>query len=552
MRAEPTPAIPPAIPPAAAQRRDWRWFVPRVAVTLATILWLPALGRLGWATFAQPTPWQPSAWSQPGSQRAIDPRDYRCRLNAFQDGDLVYRWCDRDDGWTYLIAFDPPRRVATIRWELPREDFYGADWFEAFAPGPAGEFAILGNRTGGVALLRPDGTTEALPRLSTPDISYGFGWQGGQLGLVSATPSSTAPAQLVTYRPGAGWSAPQPLPGPDCGPDATCTILVATPAPEGWTLHYLRAPGRPADPARIAAEVLRVGPDGATRVVQTLPLAAGSRAFEIKDGALGWYARIADRSGGNVLNYSGQPVLRQLPDGTFQPLPLLPVGLFLRPDERFVPTNTFQLPRAGGLTDSYKIAGGRLLWLPTYSRGGDALDTDRAVLFDERWLVLREGDAGLSLEERATDDLATVLRSGPLVLGRQADALDFSGYTSPLLRATDGASWLVGRYGDLVHVGPDLRRLDQHGPPARAALFVRGFTGFYRDDFHREWSALKLAAVALALFLWPLAALLLLRWRRRARPDLEDWWGVAGRTAAACAVLGALCLPWYWIAVGYF
>lgn len=534
-----------------------RRFTPRLALIVATILWLLAWGRLGAVALTQPSPWQRSAWTLADGRTPANPRDYHCRLNAFQQDALVYRWCDDDNGRTFLVAFEPARRAATIRWELPSA-FYGADWFEAFAVGPAGEVAIVTNRDSDVAVLRADGTTKALPQLRGPGVAYGFGWQGDRLGLVSAESSAatnapTAPtvARLSVYEAGQGWSAPRPLPEPDCGADTTCALLVAAPTAQGWELHYSRAPLRSPDPDQISADILRVSPTGETRVVQTLPLSAAAGAYRVEEGQLRWLARVADRSGGNVLNYSVNPALRQLEDGTFQPLPTLPVDLFLAADERGAPLNPSQFPRGSSLTATYRIAAGRLIWQPGYSRGGDALDTARAVLLPDRWLVLRESDAGLALEERAPDAAATVLHSGPLVLGRQSALLNLSGYTSPLVQAPDGTHWLVGRFGDLVHIGPDLQRLDEHGPFARLGFLFSGFTGGYRDDFHTDYAPVKLAAIGLVLFAWPIMALLLALWWRRTHPTADDWHGWARGAALTYLIGAALAAPWYWLATAY-
>ncbi len=529
-----------------------RRFTPRLALTLATLLWLLAWGRLGAVALTQPSPWQQSAWTLADGRTPANPRDYRCRLNAFQQGALVYRWCDGPDAQTDFVAFEPARRIATIRWALPRDTF-NPDWFEAFAVGPTGDLALLDNREGVVAVLYTDGTTEQLPQAPISGDTYGFGWQGGQLGLVSAEPSApVAAAKLSVYLAGQGWSAPRPLPEPDCGADATCALLVAAPTPQGWELHYSRAPLRPTDPARIDADILHVSPIGETRLVQTVPLSAGTGRYTIQEGQLRWLAHIADRSGGGVLNYSGSPIVRQLEDGTFQPLPLLPIDLLLNAVERGAPLNPSQFPRSSNLTASYRIADGRLIWQPSYSRGGDALDTARAVLLPDRWLVLRESDAGLALEERAPDAAATIIRSGPLVLGRQSALLNLSGYTTPLVQALDGSYWLVGRFGDLIHIGPDLHRLDGHGPFARLGFLFSGFTGHYRDDFHTDYAPAKLAAIGVVLFAWPLLALLLALWRHMTHPTADDWRGWARGAALAYLVGAALAAPWYWLATAYF
>ncbi|HEY8601167.1 MAG TPA: hypothetical protein VIL85_22230, partial [Thermomicrobiales bacterium] len=233
-------------------------FFARLAVALATIVWLVAWGRLGAVALMQPSRWQNSTITLADGQTVVGGRTFACRLNAFQRADLVYRACDREGREVYIVAFDPANRTATARWALPKA-FAAPDWFTAVATDPAGTLAVFEDESGVVARLHDDKSVEVLPPAPLDGTPYGFGWQGDRLGLVAAQFDATGSVTtLTTYEPGAGWSAATPLPAPACGDGLRCTPLVATTTPTGWATYYARAPRQPTDPAQVAADILLV------------------------------------------------------------------------------------------------------------------------------------------------------------------------------------------------------------------------------------------------------------------------------------------------------
>lgn len=525
----------------------------RLAVTVATILWVVAWGRLGAVALTQPSRWQNSTVTLADGQAVADRRTFGCRLNAFQRDNLIYRSCDRDGRGAYVVAFDPAQRTIVARWELPKS-FIAPDWFTAVATDPTGALAVLEDESGTVARLHNDNTVEELPPAPLDGIPYGFGWQGDRLGLVAARFDATGSVTtLTTHEPGAGWSTATALPAPACGDGLTCTPLVATPTPQGWATYYARAPRQPSDPAQIAADILLVTAAGTTQVTQTVTLTAASKAYRIEDGQLRWSSRLADRSAGNVLNYGGFVVLQQLADGKFSALPTPPDNLFGPPDESpFAPK-----PGLSALTASYELAPGRLIWRPTYNRGGFAGATERALLLDDRWLVLRKDTRGISLEERPRDPTAsyppdTFTARGPLILGQQADLLSLSDFSAPLLPAAGGGYWLLGRHDESLRVGPDLRRLDDRNPVARLGLLFSDFGGGLDDKFHRDTIWPKRAALAWVLVAWPLLAVVALLRGRRAHDEESATPARLRRAATLYLVFALLSAYWFWTATAFF
>ncbi len=134
----------------------------RLAVTVATILWVVAWGRLGAVALTQPSRWQSSTVTLADGQAVADRRTFGCRLNAFQRDNLIYRVCDRDGRGAYVVAFDPAQRTIVARWELPKS-FIAPDWFTAVATDPTGALAVLEDESGTVARLHNDNTVEELP-----------------------------------------------------------------------------------------------------------------------------------------------------------------------------------------------------------------------------------------------------------------------------------------------------------------------------------------------------------------------------------------------------
>lgn len=530
-------------------RANWRAWLWRAGVALATLLWLVSWGRLVAVGATQPSRWHEIDTTLADGTPVADRREYSCRLNAFQRDGLIYRLCDRGTAQMYLVAVDPARRSAVVRWELP-VTFARASWFAGVAVDPAGGLTILSAEEGGIALLRDDGSVTALPAPNSNGLLYGFGWQNGQLELVSATFDAAGGAGLdrVAYRPGAGWVAQPPLPAPDCPPDQSCTPLVASATAQGWVAHYARAPRQPADPALIQADILRVAPDGATTVPQTVALTAASRAFLVQEGQLRWASRIADRTGGNLLNYGGFTALQQSVDGRFVPLPT-------PPDDLFEPNPRYQ-PDRSSLVAAYRLAPDRLHWLPVYDVSGFAGGNERALLLPDRWVVLQETAAGVHLEERPRDPTAsypdgTFTSRGPLILGQQAEIIGLSDYSSPLLPDGDGGYWLVGRFNTVIHAGPDLRRLDERGPLDRFGTLFADF-GTLADRFHQEQVWPKRLALGWALFGWPLLALVAIVRDRLARHP-ADAPPTGLQVAALLALpLGLAALPWFWMASRYF
>lgn len=522
---------------------SWRARVRWAVVVLATLLVMVAWGRLLIVGATQPSRWRETRVTLADGQ-VVAPGLFQCRLNAFQRDGLIYRSCDRDRLGYYVVVVDPARGSAVASAPFP-PSFLPPTWFAAVAADPAGGLTLLGEDEAGAARLRDDGVVEVLPPPPSAGIVYGFGWQGGRLGHVSARfeQGVSGAVQLATYDPGAGWSAPAPLPAPACGDAMVCVPLVAMPTAGGWQTYYARAPRQPADPAQIAAEILLVGADGATRATQTVTLTAASRAYRVEAGQLRWSSRFADRSGGNVLNYGGYTVLRRLADGQFSSLPTPPDDLFADAGER--PPS--RKPDLSSLTASYRIADGRLIWQPLYNGGGFAGALERASLLDDRWVALRTSARGMHLEERPLDPPATtppgtVTARGPLFLGRQDGLLDLSDFVAPLLPAEGGGYWLLGRANEIIRIGADLRRVDGYGPLERFGHLFADFGGALDDKFHREAIWPKRAALGWVLFGWPPLALLAWARGRRAR---EAW------AALLYLVLGLAALPWFWMASAY-
>lgn len=528
-------------------------FFVRLAVALATIVWLIAWGRLGAVALTQPSRWQNSTVTLASGQAVADRRTFACRLNAFQRGNLIYRTCDRDGLGAHVVAFDANQRAIVARWDLSKS-FLPPRWFTAVAADPAGVLTVLEDESGVAARLHDDNTVEELPPIPLDGIPYGFGWQGDRLGLVAARFEATGSVPtLTTYTPGAGWSAPTPLPAPACGDGLTCTPLVATPTAQGWATYYARAPRQPADPAQVAADILLVTAEGATQVTQTVALTAASRAYQIEDGQLRWSSRFADRSAGNILNYGGFVSLQHRTDGKFSVLPTPPDDLFgPRDDSPFAPK-----PELSALTASYELAPDRLIWRPTYNRGGFAGATERALLLADRWLILRKNTRGIYLEERPRDPTAsyppdTFTARGPLLLGQQADLLSLSDFSAPLLPATGGGYWLLGRHDESLRIGPDLRRLDDRNPVARLGLLFSDFGGGLDDKFHRTGIWPKRLAIAWPLVAWPLLASVALLRGRRAHDDEAAPLIRLHRAATLYLVCALLAAYWFWTATAFF
>ena len=266
-----------------------------------------------------------------------------------------------------------------------------------------------------------------------------------------------------------------------------------------------------------------------------------------------WSSRFADRSGGNVLNYGGRPVLRQLSDGTFAPLPILPDDFFLRDQAQGAASSlSLYAPGADNLGASYGIGPARLTWHPTFNSGGYVGNSERALLLDGRWLVLHDDERGVWLEERAADAAATLVRRGPLVLGRQAKLLNLSNYSAPLVPAPDGGYWLMGRHGETLSIGPDLQRRDVPGPLARFGFLFADFPGPYGDDLHTDWPQLKRLALGWPLCALPLLALGLLLRGRLDRADAAERGARWRRAALLYLVLALLSAPWFWQASAFF
>ena len=526
----------------------------RLAVAVATMVWIVAWGRLGAVALTQPSRWQDSTIMGAAGQTGADQHTFTCRLNAFQRGNLIYRTCDRDDLGAYVIAFDADRRAVVATWDLSAS-FLPPSWFAAFASGSDGTLAVVGEQSGAVALLHPNGTVESLPPLPTAVIFYGFGWQGGRLSLVSARFDATgsAPPTVSTYESGAGWTVTATLPAPACGDSLSCTPLVATATPAGWATYYARAPRQPADPAQVAADILLVAPAGTTEVTQTLTLTVASRAYKLEDGQLRWASRFADRTAGNILNYGGFTSLQQGADGKFANLPTPPDDLFSQGR-----ASTFVAkPGISALTQSYELAADRLIWRPTYNPGGFAGSTERALLLADRWLVLREDTNGISLQERPRDPTATyapgtLVARGPRILGQQADLLNLGDYSAPLLPAIGGGYWLLGRSNEVLRVGPDLRRLDDRNPVARLGLLFSHFGGGLTDKFHRDTIWPKRAALVCVLSAWLLLAAIAYLRGRRARNADEGTAARLPRAATLYLLFALLAAYWFWTATALF
>lgn len=194
----------------------------------------------------------------------------------------------------------------------------------------------------------------------------------------------------------------------------------------------------------------------------------------------------------------------------------------------------------------------RLTWHPTFNSGRYPGRAARAILLDEWWIVLHDDERGAWLEERAADADATPLRRGPLIMGRQANLLNLSTYSAPLLLAPAGGYWLMGRYGETLAVGPDLRRRNAPGPLARLGTLFADFAGTYRDDLHTDWPQLKRLALGWPLFALPLLALALVLRRRVGDADEGERAARWRRAALLYLLLALLAAPWFWHASAYF
>lgn len=65
--------------------------------------------RLGFVAVAQPSPWQSVVWHLPDGPTREGDVGLTCWWNAFQQGDVVYRWpcLDRDGvAGQHVVAFD--------------------------------------------------------------------------------------------------------------------------------------------------------------------------------------------------------------------------------------------------------------------------------------------------------------------------------------------------------------------------------------------------------------------------------------------------------------
>jgi hypothetical protein len=522
-------------------------------VGLATVLMLVVWGRLLVVGATQPSRWETITVTTVDGQ-SLPGDSFTCRLNAFQRGGIIYRSCDRGDIGTYVLAVDPARRTAVASEPFPAT-FLPPRWFAAVASDPAGGLTILGDEEGGVVRLHENGRVEPLPEPPVLGIVYGFGWQDGRLGLVGARfdQVGSGPVQVATYEPGVGWSAPVPLPGPPCAAALTCNPLVATPTPDGWATYYARAPRQPSDTARVDAEILLAPAVGATRIMQTVTLTAASRAYRIEEGQLRWSSRLADRTGGNILNYGGYTMLRQHADGRFAALPTPPDDLFTDDGVGAVTRR----PELSNLSTSYAITADRLVWQPTYNPGGFSWQTERALLLDDRWVTLQRTATGLYLAEQPLDRTGTYppgtfTARGPLILGQQEDVLALSDYSSPLLPADGGGYWLLGRSNELIRIGPDLRRLDGHGPLERFGNLFADFGGALDDRFHRELVWPKRLAIGWLLFAWPPLALFAALRGKGARDEGGTTLARLCRAAILFLLLGLASLPWFWAASAYF
>lgn len=531
---------------------------------LATALCLGAWGRLGYVAVAHPSPWQSVVWRLPDGSTGQGEVGILCWWNAFQQGDVVYRWpcADREgEGRHYVVAFDLRARTATVRWELPSSGI-PADRFAAVAPGPGDDLTVLPERESRVYRLRADGQVEDLGPFPDATVSriVGMAWVGTRLELLVLSGDTV---NLIGYEPGQGWGAPRALPAPDsCTVEHSCALLTATPTGPGWRLLYGRAPRRPPDPQQVVAELFLADVDGRVQQTDTLalqprqqrPSVGPRRAGQYTvadDGTLRWDWNSVDRTPGNVLNAGGYgTTLRLRPDGILQAIPPLSPELLAsrtRPD-RSGPAP--DLAEGAPLCTSYQLDDDRLRWLPLFTRGL-LTGGNRVLLLDDRWVVLRQTDGGLRLEERETDDRATLRRRGPMVLGGAAEAMSWDCVLAPLLPATDGGYWLLDGYGHHLRIGADLARADSLPLRERVRLLFAGF-GEYRDDFHREHPLRKQVGIVFLLGGWPLLTGALLLWRRGGQPYPEDWRAWVFRSAFLCLVLGGLIWRWFWTATTFF
>ena len=137
-------------------------------------------------------------------------------------------------------------------------------------------------------------------------------------------------------------------------------------------------------------------------------------------------------------------------------------------------------------------------------------------------------------------------------MGRQADRLALGTYSAPLLPAPDGGYWIVARHGEILAIGPDLRRRDGFGPLARLGLLFADFDGPYGDDLHTDWPWQKRLAIGWTLFAPPLLALALAlrdRLDHAAAAERAARWRRAALLYLALALLSA---PWFWLASAFF
>lgn len=537
------------------RRPRWR----RLAFLMATTVWVAAWVQLMTVALLQPPPWQQLTWLTPAGSPSADQNGLVCYGNTVHRGTMVLRWpCEEPNrtGQIYGVVVDLAARTATARW--PIIGTMGPSLRPlALAVGPGDDLALLVDGTRQLFRLQQDGQVVDLgvpPGLLGARL-LGLAWEGQRLDVAMVLENGH---RVVSYQEPMGWGRPRDLNLPGvCGQRGVCAALAAWPAVDGWLVLYGRAPERPAIPQEVVADLFLVDLDGRVQPSGSIglrryqpdnrlsPRSSGHYSLT-SDGLLSWRWNSVDRSPGNVINDAGYgTTLRPLPDGSLVEIPPPPRAALLSisaPDRaEFLDGNP--------LCTTYSIEHNHLVWQPLVTRSGAFASDLRAILVADHWVVMRQTDRSLALEEWSTDASSRLRRQGPVILNITPDTAPFDCVVAPLIPAADGGFWLFDRSGRYLQMDANLHRTDSLALLQRLDLF---FTAFGRgtNAFHLEWPWLKQAAILVALFGWPTVLVARVAWSFGRRLDTGRW--VPIEWIVVALVMSLLAWPWFYTAIGYF
>jgi hypothetical protein len=497
----------------------------RLSLILALLVWLGALGRLGWIFLTEPPPARAVTFVTPrGVLEEEQPPP--CAGSAFALGQHVWQICRRSAG-TALVRFDLERGLGEIFWPLGA----GAKG----ARGPALS-ALARHRKGDLAVATTGGEllqvlqTGGMRRLGRARRVAGMAWVGDRLELVEG---GDAGPVIRSHTRGEGWST-RAAPGvPPAETGQAVRLELAYRSGGRWNFLFVRVP-RDARPGQaVKVDLLQGTERQAPMVVETVQLRGRFRLDG--RGRAGILAAVVDPApGGAVIPSEVLPALPLRRDRERWSPVALPLshkrGRFWHFDYKAEPQGLRSIPRTASEPLAFFVRG---LWLE---------------LAGERTVRLRKvgGRGGGSSDSSDSSDGSRHGGSGPALTRRQ--------WLSPGIRvlpAADGGYWVLGansrRY---IKVDASLRRADTQLLWDRVTRALRHPPPPGADTIPDGLAPVRRLVLPVVVLLFPLLVLVLLLVGRSRRA------GGRSRRFLLASLLYLLCSGglgwWFWQLSAWF